>query len=141
MAMTVHVDIVSAEQSIFSGLAQSLSATGSLGELGITPGHAPLLTALVPGQVKLLTHNGDTEWFYIDGGMLEVQPDVVTVLADTATRAADLDEAEALRAKERAEQAMQDKQADFDYSAATAELARAAAQLRTIRQLRGKLKK
>ena len=140
MAITVHLDIVSAEAEIFSGLAEMVVASGEIGEIGIAPGHAPLLTSLKPGQVKVTKQGGEDEWFYISGGMLEVQPHSVTVLADTALRAHDLDEAAAMEAKERAEKAIAEHKADFDYAAANAELARAVAQLKLIRSLRNKLK-
>ena len=138
MAMTVHVDIVSAEAAIFSGLAEMVVSTGELGELGIVPGHAPLLTSLKPGEVRVTHTGGQVEIYYISGGMLEVQPDRVTVLADTAVRADNLDEAAALNAKKHAEEALVHRTADFDYSKATAELARATAQIQAIKKLRKK---
>lgn len=141
MAITVHVDMVSAEKEIFSGLAELVVATGTLGEVGIRRGHAPLLTSLKPGQIRITKQGGEEEVFYVSGGMLEVQPKLVTVLADTIERATDLDESKVLEAKQKAEQAMADRSADFDYAAASAELARAVAQLRTLKQLREKLKK
>jgi F-type H+-transporting ATPase subunit epsilon len=121
MAMTVHVDVVSAEESIFSGLAELVIVPGEAGELGIYPRHAPLLTRIKPGSVRL---------------MLEVQPNVVTILADTAIRGADLDEARALESKRAAEEAMKNRTSDIDYAAAQAELAEAMAQLQTISRLR-----
>jgi len=136
MAMTVHLDIVSAEQEIFSGLAEMVVVTGSLGEIGIAPGHAPLLTSLKPGQVRVITQGGDEDVYYISGGMLEVQPSCVTVLADTAIRAVDLDEASALEAKQKAEVTLGDIKADFDYSKAAAELAQAVAQIQAIRNVK-----
>ena len=136
MAMTVHLDIVSAEQSIFSGLAEMVIATGSLGEIGITPGHAPLLTTLKPGQVKVTKQGGDQALFYISGGMLEVQPNCVTVLADMATRAESLDEAAAIEAQKRAQAMLADRAADVSYAEAAVELAKAAAQIRAIKQIR-----
>jgi F-type H+-transporting ATPase subunit epsilon len=138
MAMTMHLDIVSAEQHIFSGLVETVIATGKLGELGIYPGHTPLLTSLKPGVVRVITQGGKEEVFYVSGGILEVQPNIVTILADTAARASDLDEAAALEAKQRAEHALKDKAAEIEYSKALSELAEAAAQLRAIRQLRKK---
>ncbi len=138
MVNTVQVEIVSAEAKLFSGLAQMIIANGSEGELGIYPGHTALLTQLKPGTIRLVLQNGAEEVFYISSGMLEVQPDLVTVLADTAARAEDLDEAAALEAKERAERLLVDKQADFDYARAQLSLAEAAAQLRAIQQLRKK---
>ncbi|NKB46480.1 MAG: F0F1 ATP synthase subunit epsilon [Legionellales bacterium] len=139
-AMSVHLDIVNAQGQIFSGLAESISATGYLGEIGIMPGHAPLLTELKPGQVRVVKQGGELEVFYISGGMLEVQPHHVTVLADAAQRADSLDEAAALEAKKCAEEALANRDADFDYSKAAAELARAVAQIRAIEKLREQLK-
>ncbi|MCC6201564.1 MAG: F0F1 ATP synthase subunit epsilon [Gammaproteobacteria bacterium] len=136
MAMTVHVDIVSAEREIFSGQAEMVFAPAVQGEVGIAPSHAPLLTPLGPGEVRLQLGNGQSEAFYINGGMLEVQPRVVTVLSDTALRAADLDEEAALRAKTAAEEALHNRSAEMDYAKAQAELAQAVAQLQTIQKLR-----
>ena len=136
MAMTMHCDIVSAEKSIFSGLVEMVVASGSLGDLGIAPGHAPLLTALIPGPVKLVLSGGEEEVFYVSGGFLEVQRGVVTLLADTALRADDLDEASAITAMDDAEKAIANQTAAFEYSIAAAQLAEAAAQLRALRQLR-----
>lgn len=141
MAMTVHCDIVSAEEEIFSGLIEFISVTGSLGDLGIYPGHAPLLTELKPGPVELRKQGGEEDVFYVSGGFIEVQPHKVTVLADTALRAGDLSEAAALEAKKHAEHAMADKAGEFEYSRAAAQLAEAAAQLRTLQQIRRKLGK
>lgn len=139
MAMTMHLDIVSSEASIFSGLVQMVAATGKLGELGIFPGHTPLITSLKPGLVRTLLQDGEEEVFYIQhGGILEVQPNIVTILADSVLRAADLDEAAALAAKERAEKTLSDKKAEIEYGSALGELAEAAAQLRAIQQLRKK---
>ncbi len=135
MALTIHVDIVSAEEEIFSGSAEMVIAPAVGGELGIMPRHTPLLAPLKPGEV--IVRNGDEDqYFYVSGGMLEVQPHVVTVLSDTALRAKDLDEAQAEAAKKRAEDAMKDKQSDIDYARTQAELAEAIAQLRTIQSLR-----
>lgn len=137
MAMTMHVDIVSAESNIFSGTAETVFASGIMGELGILPRHTPLLTKLRPGEVRVV--NGDEEeFFYVSGGMLEVQPHTVTVLADTAIRAKDIDEAAALEAKQAAEQAMKDRKGDIDYAKAEIELAQAVAQLMAIQRLRNK---
>ena len=136
MAMTIHLDIVSAEKSLFSGRVERLTATGSLGELGIEPGHAPLLTSLKPGEICLTQTDGSKDYYYISGGLLEVQPDCVTVLADTAERASELDEAQALAAKEKAQTLLSQRGSDFDYAKASAELARAMAQLQVIRKLR-----
>src|SRR5690606_12927591 len=141
MAMTVHCNIVSAEEQIFSGLVEMVIAAGSEGDLGITPGHAPLLTSLKPGPVRVIKQGGGEEIYYVSGGFLEVQPNVVTVLSDTALRAGDMDEAAALEAKREAEKALANQSGDFDYSRAAAELAEAVAQLRTIQQLRSKLRK
>lgn len=139
MAMTVHVDIVSAEGEIFSGMAEMVYAHGVMGELGIAPRHTPLVTRLKPGEVRV-ENRGEMQHFYVSGGILEVQPHVVTVLADTAIRAHDLDEAAAEEAKRRAEEALAGQQADFEYAKAQAELAEAVAQLRAIERLR-KVKK
>jgi len=136
--MTVHCDIVSAEGEIFSGLVEMVVAHGNLGDLGIAPGHAPLITDLKPGPIRLIKQGGEAEVFYISGGFLEVQPNMVKVLADTVQRAADLDEASAQEAVKAAEQALNEKGADFDYGSAAARLAEAAAQLRTVQQIRKK---
>ena len=139
MAMTIHVDVVSAEESIFSGLAELVIVPGESGELGIYPRHTPLLTRIKPGSVRLKLPNqaGET-LIYVSGGMLEVQPNVVTILADTAIRGGDLDEARALEAKRAAEEAMKNRTTDIDYAAAQAELAEAIAQLHAIQKLRHK---
>ncbi len=138
MAMTVHVDIVSAEAEIFSGLAEMVFAPAVMGEVGVMPGHAPLVTTLKPGEVRVRLPGGEEQSFYVSSGVLEIQPHVVTVLSDTAQRAGDLDEAAALEAKERAERMLADRQADIDEAQARAELAQAAAQLQAIRRLRGR---
>ena len=135
-AHTIHVDIVSAEGELFSGDAAMVFAPASQGDLGIAPRHAPLLTILKPGEVIVQTPDGERQHFYVGGGALEVQPNKVTVLADTAIRAKDLDEAAALEAKQRAEEALKDKSAHIDQAQALAELARAAAQLKLIERLR-----
>ena len=140
MSFTIHCDIVSAERSIFSGLVEMVIAAGSLGDLGIAPGHAPLLTALIPGPVRLIMEGGEEEVFYVSGGFLEVQRGVVTLLTDTALRADDVDEAAAVKAMEDAEKAMADQSAELDYGAAAAQLAEAAAQLRALRQLKNRSK-
>lgn len=137
MAMTVHVDVVSAEESIFSGLAEMVIVPGEMGELGIYPRHAPLLTRIKPGSVRLkLPNQSEDTLIYVSGGMLEVQPNVVTILADTAIRGANLDEARALEAKRAAEEAMKNRTSDIDYAHAQAELAEAVAQLQAIQKLR-----
>ena len=137
MAMTIHVDVVSAEESIFSGLAEFVALPGEAGELGILPGHMPLLTRIKPGAVRVkLPNQGAEELIFVDGGMLEVQPGLVTVLADTAIRGKDLDEAKALDAKKRAEEAMVNRNSELDYARAQAELAEAIAQLAAIQKLR-----
>ncbi|MBC3363522.1 F0F1 ATP synthase subunit epsilon [Pseudomonas sp. SWRI92] len=138
MAMTVHCDIVSAEGEIFSGLVEMVVAHGELGDLGIALGHAPLITNLKPGPIRLIKQGGEAEVYYISGGFLEVQPNMVKVLADTVQRAADLDEASAQEAVKAAEKALNEKGADFDYGSAAARLAEAAAQLRTVQQIRKK---
>lgn len=140
MAMTIHVDIVSAEAAIFSGLAELVIAPAIQGEVGILPRHAPFLTQLHEGEVRLKISPNREESFYISGGILEVQPHKVTVLSDTALRAHDIDEAAALEAKQRAEKMLSDKKADFEYAKAQAELAEAMLQLRAIEKLR-KLRK
>ncbi len=139
MAMTIHCDIVSAEKAIFSGLVELVVAHGSLGDLGIAHGHAPLLTELKPGPVRVITQSGEEQIFYVSGGFLEVQASTVTVLADTAVRAHDIDEAAAVEAQKAAEAALANQHGEFDYGRAAAQLAEAAAQLRTIQGLRKKM--
>lgn len=139
MAMTIHVDIVSAEGAIHSGQAEMVYAPGVMGELGIAPRHTPLVTRLKPGDVRVDTGK-EMLHFYVSGGILEVQPHVVTVLADTAIRATDLDEAAAIEAKRKAEEALAGQKEEFEYAKAQAELAEAVAQLRAIEKLR-KIKK
>ncbi|HEY8384963.1 MAG TPA: F0F1 ATP synthase subunit epsilon [Porticoccaceae bacterium] len=141
MAMTFHCNIVSTEESLFSGLVELLVATGSQGELGINFGHAPLLTDLLPGPVRIVKQGGEEEVFFLSGGYLEVQPHIATILADTAIRAADIDEAAALEAKKEALQAYQNQSGEFDYTRAATQLAEAAAQLRTLEELRRKAKR
>jgi F-type H+-transporting ATPase subunit epsilon len=136
MTMTVHIDIVSAEKEIFSGIAEMIFAPGELGELGISPRHAPLITKLNPGEVRVKVSDNESYAFYISGGILEVQPHLVTVLADTAIRAKDIDEALALDSKAKAEDALADKSGKIDYATAQAELAQAVMQLRTLDRLR-----
>lgn len=140
MAMTFHLDIVSAEAAIYSGLVEMIAVTGALGELGIFPGHTPLLTTLKPGIVRMQEQGGKEIVFYVSGGTLEVQPDLVTVLADTVERAENLDEASALEARKRAEKLLLEKTAKLEYAKALAELAEAAAQLQAIKEFRKKLR-
>lgn len=132
--MTMHVDIVSAETEIFSGTITELYAPAQMGEVGVMPRHTPLLTQMKPGTVRIVTQEGDEQSFFVNGGILEVQPHVVTILSDTAIRAADIDEAAALEAKARAEAAMQDKKSDLDYARAKAELIEAAAMIEALKK-------
>ena len=136
MVMTVHVDIVSAEKESFSGLAEMVFAPAELGEVGISPRHAPLISKLNPGEVRVKVSEKETQEFYVSGGLLEVQPHLVTVLADTAIRAKDIDEAAALEAKAKAEEALEDKSGKIDYATAQAQLAEAMMQLRALDRLR-----
>lgn len=136
MARQLHVDIVSAEEELYSGSAATVSVTAELGELGVTPGHTPLLTRLAPGDVRVVLENGEEEIVYISGGMLEIQPDIVTILSDTAIRARDIDEAAAMEAKRQAEERIAQQKDEYDFARARAELAQALAQLRTLRKLR-----
>ncbi|GHB02652.1 F0F1 ATP synthase subunit epsilon [Modicisalibacter luteus] len=138
MANSFQCEIVSAEQSIFSGEVNQLVAAGVIGDLGIMPGHAPLLTELQPGPLRVMREGAEEELFYVTGGFLEVQPHVVSVLADTAIRAHDLDEVAAEEARKEALRQLNEQKSDLDYSRATAELAEAVAQLRTLEQLRKK---
>jgi F-type H+-transporting ATPase subunit epsilon len=137
MAMTIHVDIVSAEAAIYSGLAEFVVVPAEMGEVGIYPRHTPLLTRLKPGSVRIKAPDREEEiLIYVSGGILEVQPGVVTILSDTAARGADLDEARALEAKRQAEEAMKNRTSAMDYARAQAELAEAVAQLAAIQKLR-----
>ena len=138
MAMTVQCDIVSAEREIFSGLVEMVIATGSLGEVGITYGHAPLLTGIKPGPVRLIKQGGAEEIFFVSGGYLEVQPYHITVLADTALRADDMDEAAALEAQQLAQQQLSEQSNEIDFQRAAAQLAEASAQLRTLQAIKKK---
>lgn len=138
MAETIKVDIVSAEKSIYSGEADMVFAPASQGEVGIAPGHSALLTKLGPGEVRLRLPDGKEDAYYVSGGILEVQPYIVTVLSDTALRAHDIDEAAALKAKEEAEKALHDKESEIDYGAAQAALAEAVAQIETLRRMRNR---
>lgn len=133
---TIRVDIVSAEKAIFSGEAEMVFAPAMMGEVGIAPGHTPLVTRLAPGEVRVKHPDGKEEGFYVSGGILEVQPKVVTVLSDTALRAEDLDEAAILKAKEDAEKEFRDRDARTDYAKARAALAETVAQLQAIQRLR-----
>lgn len=137
MAMTVHVDVVSAEEKLFSGLAELVTLPGESGELGVLPGHTPLLTRIRPGTVRIkVPHQAEEEVIFVAGGLLEVQPGLVTVLADTAIRGHDLDEAKALDAKRRAEEELSNRSSDINYAKAQSELAEALGKLATIERLR-----
>ncbi|MEO8400881.1 MAG: F0F1 ATP synthase subunit epsilon [Gammaproteobacteria bacterium] len=135
-SVTLRLDIASAEEEIFSGEAEMVFVTGEVGELGIAPGHAPLITSLKPGNIRAILPNKTEEIFYVSSGMLEVQPYVATVLADTILRARDIDEAAALAAKEHAEKMLHDHSSEIDFAKATAELAEAIAQIRAVRRLK-----
>jgi F-type H+-transporting ATPase subunit epsilon len=138
MANTIHVDIVSAEQELFSGEATMVFAPAVLGEVGIAPRHTPMLTPLNAGDVRVQTEDGQEQIIYVSGGMLEVQPHLVTILSDTALRAEDIDEEAALKAKEDAERALADRQSGIDEARARAELIQAAAQISALRKLRSR---
>jgi F-type H+-transporting ATPase subunit epsilon len=139
MVATVHIDVVSAEESIFSGEAEFVAAPAQMGEVGIYPHHAPMITSIKPGALRIkLAEKNEEQLIYISGGILEVQPGVVTVLADTAIRGHDLDEAQANAAKKAAEEAMKNRSSDIDYAKAQAELAEAIAQIQAIQKLRQK---
>jgi F-type H+-transporting ATPase subunit epsilon len=140
MGMTIHVDIVSAEKQVFSGRAELVVATAAMGEIGIAPRHAPLLTSLKPGQIRLVLPDNKQELYYVSGGLLEVQPLTVTILADTIERADDMDEAAAIAARDSAEKALANRKGEFEYAQAAAELAEAVARVQTIKQMRKKLK-
>ena len=141
MSKTIRCDIVSAHEEIYSGEAAMIFATGTVGELGISPRHAPLITQLKPGPVRVQQPDGEEIFFFVGGGILEVQPHVVTVLADTAVRADDLDEAAAVRAKEEAERELQDRTGEMEVAEAQAKLADAIAQLQALERLRKNLKR
>ncbi|WP_027148649.1 F0F1 ATP synthase subunit epsilon [Methylobacter tundripaludum] len=136
MTMTVHVDIVSAEKEIFSGLAEMVFAPAELGEVGISPRHAPLISRLKAGEVRVKVNDKETYQFYVSGGMLEIQPHMITILADTAIRAKDIDEAAAIEAKARAEEALADKSGKIDFATAQVQLQEAVMQLRTLDRFR-----
>ena len=140
MAIPVQCDIVSSEEAIFSGLVRSITATGAAGELGVQYGHAPLLTPLKPGPVKLVQENGEETLVFVSGGYLEVQPHLVSILADSAIRADDIDEAAAEEARRVAQSAIENQSGEFDYSTAAAELAEASAQLMTLQKLKKTIK-
>jgi len=138
---TMTVDIVSAEEAIWSGTAKMLFAPAVMGEVGVLPHHTPLLTKIKPGEVRVINEQDEEEFFFVSGGMLEILPSGVTILADTAQRAKDLDEAAALEAKDAAEKQLQDRKDDIDYATAEAQLAAAIAQIEAIRKLKKKLGK
>jgi F-type H+-transporting ATPase subunit epsilon len=138
MAMTMHVNIVSAESEIYSGVVTEVYAPAEAGEVGIMPRHTQMLSTLKPGVVRIVMRGGEEQSFYVSGGILEVQPHVVTILSDTALRAADIDESAAIEAKTRAEAAMKDKASDMDYAKAKAELLEAVAQIEALKKLRKK---
>ena len=138
MAMTMHINIVSAEQEIYSGTVTEISAPAEMGEVGILPRHAPLLSTLKAGIVRVTPQDGEVQEFYVSGGILEIQPHVTTILSDTALRAADIDESAALEAKARAEAAMKDKSSNLDYAKAKSELIAAVAQIEAIKRIRRK---
>lgn len=140
MAMTMHLDIVSAESELYSGTAEIVVAPAVNGEVGIYPRHTQMITPLKPGEVRITKQGGEEESIYVSGGILEVQPHVVTILSDTAVRASDLDEAAAMEAKKRAEQTLKDKSGDMDEAEALAKLAEAAAQLQLIQKMRKRSK-
>lgn len=136
MAMTIHVDIVSAESEIYSGLAELVVAPAEMGEVGIAARHAPFLARLKPGEIRVKVSDSEMHPFHISGGLIEVQPDLVTILADTAIRARDIDEAAAIEAKRRAEEMLADKTGKVDYARAQAQLEEAVSQLRTLEKYR-----
>ncbi len=138
MAMTMHVNIVSAEQEIYSGTVTQVFAPAEMGEVGVMPRHAPMLSTLKPGVVRVISQDGEEQTFFVSGGILEIQPHVVTILSDTALRAADIDESAALEAKSRAEAAMKDKASDMDYAKAKSELIEAVAQIEALKKIRRK---
>ena len=138
MAMTIHVNIVSAEQEIYSGTVTQVFAPAEMGEVGIFPRHAPMLSTLKAGVVRLISQEGEEQSFYVSGGILEIQPHIVTILSDTALRAADIDESAALQAKARAEAAIKDKASDMDYAKAKSELIEAVAQIEALKNIRKK---
>mgnify|MGYP001103927686 CR=1 FL=1 len=138
MSMTMHVNIVSAEKEIFSGTVTQVFAPAEMGEVGVFPRHAPMLSTLKAGVVRIVPQDGDDQTFYVSGGILEIQPHVVTILSDTALRASDIDEAAALEAKARAEATMKEKASDMDYAKAKSELIEAVAQIEALKKIRKK---
>jgi len=138
MAMTMHLNIVSAENEIYSGTITQVFAPAEMGEVGVMPRHAPMLSTLKPGVVRVIPQEGEEQSFYVSGGILEIQPHVVTILSDTALRAADIDESAALEAKARAEAAIKDKASEMDYAKAKSELIEAVAQIEALKKLRKK---
>ena len=138
MSMTMHVNIVSAESEIYSGTVTQVFAPAEMGEVGVMPRHAPMLSTLKAGVVRVIPLEGEEQTFFVSGGILEIQPHVVTILSDTALRAADIDEAAALEAKTRAETAMKDKASDMDYAKAKSELIEAVAQIEALKKIRKK---
>ncbi len=138
MSMIMHVNIVSAESEIYSGTVTQVFAPAEMGEVGVLPRHAPMLSTLKAGVVRVIPQEGEEQTFYVSGGILEIQPHVVTILSDTALRAADIDEAAALEAKLRAETAMKDKASDMDYAKAKSELIEAIAQIEALKKIRKK---
>ncbi len=136
MSMTMHVNIVSAENEIYSGTVTQVFAPAEMGEVGVMPRHAPMLSTLKPGVVRVISQEGEEQTFYVSGGILEIQPHVVTILSDTALRATDIDESAAMEAKARAESAMKDKASDMDYAKAKTELIEAVAQIEALRKVR-----
>jgi len=138
MAMTMHLNIVSAENEIYSGTVTQVFAPAEMGEVGIMPRHAPMLSTLKPGVVRVISQEDEEQTFFVSGGILEIQPHVVTILSDTALRATDIDESAALEAKARAEAAMKDKASDMDYAKAKTELVEAVAQIEALKKIRKK---
>ncbi len=138
MSMTMHVNIVSAEKEIYSGTVTQVFAPAEMGEVGVMPRHAPMLSTLKAGIVRVLPQDGEEQTFYVSGGILEIQPHVVTILSDTALRAADIDESAALEAKARSEATMNEKASDMDYAKAKSELIEAVAQIEALKKIRKK---
>ncbi len=139
MSMTMHVNIVSAEKEIYSGTVTQVFAPAEMGEVGVMPRHAPMLSTLKAGIVRVLPQEGEEQTFYVSGGILEIQPHVITILSDTALRAADIDESAALEAKARAEATMKEKASDMDYAKAKSELIEAVSQIEALKKIRKKI--